>query len=93
MLGLGPIGDFFAHPLARAMVWLALIILMLAGAIQLFRRMRMSVTDEAESSSEILTNFREMHAEGRLSDEEYRHIKRRLIEKLQTEISENDDSG
>jgi len=93
MVGMGLIGDFFAHPLARAMVWLAVIILLLSGAIQLFRRMRTRVTGEVETSSEILTNFREMHAEGRLSDEEYTHSKRRLIDRLQTEISDNDHSG
>jgi len=49
-------------------------------------------TDEPAASS-LLTNFRELHHEGDLSDEEYRTIKSVLAEQLQDEIKDGGQTG
>jgi hypothetical protein len=46
--------------------------------------------DEQPIASEMLTNFRELHEEGELSDQEFRKIKTLLAEKLEQELK---DSG
>jgi len=93
-MGIGVlIGDLFAHPAARAALWLAILLALIAGAIQIIRRIRAQAVGDEPPSSEIMTNFREMHATGRISDEEYRSIKSRLIERLQSEINDDDESS
>jgi len=44
-------------------------------------------------SSDLLSNFDEMHDQGVLSDAEYRTIKSMLVERLQTEIKDSSESG
>jgi len=53
------------------------------------RRLRGSTEEDQVSTSDMLTKFREMHARGVLSDEEYRTIKTNLSARLQSEIKDN----
>ena len=57
------------------------------------RRLRGSTEEDQVSTSDMLTKFREMHAEGVLSDEEYRTIKTNLSARLQNEIKDNETAG
>lgn len=86
-------GDLFAHPFTRTATWMALLLVLVAAAYLLLRWLRAEVTDNTPPSSEILTNFREMHADGRLSDQEFQEIKERLVAKLHSEINEDEQSG
>ena len=45
-------------------------------------RLRGRVSDTEQGTHQLLTNFREMHAKGELSDREYRTIKTQLVAKL-----------
>lgn len=47
----------------------------------------------AQSASDLLTNFREMHAQGGLSDEEYRTIKSRLTSRVHAELKDSEHRG
>jgi hypothetical protein len=53
-------------------------------------RFRGREDDEQPTASAMLTNFRELHEEGELSDQEFRNIKTLLAEKLEQELN---DSG
>jgi len=44
-------------------------------------------------TSELLTNFREMHSKGELTDEEFRTIKAKLSIKLKEELRDSDDTS
>ncbi len=57
------------------------------------RRLRGSTEEDQVSTSDMLTKFREMHARGVLSDEEYRTIKTNLSARLQSEIKDNETAG
>ena len=49
--------------------------------------------DEGPVSSELLSKFRDLHEEGKLSDEEFRNIKTLLAEKIQQELNDNSEPG
>ena len=93
MTGLLAFDDIPAPLLIKSAVGVALILLLAAGAIALIRRVRIDPEDQIVTSSEALTQFRELHDRGELSDEEYLLIKGRLVEKLHVEISEDKQSG
>lgn len=59
----------------------------------LVRKLRGSEEEDQVNTSDMLTKFREMHAEGVLSDEEYRTIKTNLSAQLQNELKDNEETG
>jgi branched-chain amino acid transport system permease protein len=71
--------------------WLSLAIAALA--VTVLRRFRGSSADDRPSANELLTKFRDLHARGGLSDDEYRTIKTKLATQLQTEITHNDETS
>jgi uncharacterized membrane protein len=82
--------DLFRHPLFSAALWFAVILALLALAIVVVRRWRGGAAEDRLDAGELLTKFRELHARGGLSDEEYRTIKTKLATELQTELNSND---
>ena len=78
---------------ARVLLWLAVMVLLTAGVVYLIRRMRDTGGEATESSGELLTKFRDIHAQGDLSDEEFRSIKSRLAAKMQTELKHDDGAS
>ena len=52
---------------------------------------RDAIDDDTNTASELLTNFREMHSRGDLTDEEFRTIKARLSYEIQEEIKNSDN--
>jgi uncharacterized membrane protein len=78
---------------ARVLFWLAIIALLLAGVAYLMRRLREPAADEERGSGDLMTSFRDIHAQGQLSDEEYRTIKSRLATRMQGELKRDDDTS
>jgi uncharacterized membrane protein len=78
---------------ARVLFWLAVIVFLTAGVVYLIRRMRDTGNEATESSGEMLTKFRDIHAQGDLSDDEYRTIKSRLATKMQGELKHDEDAS
>lgn len=76
---------------ARVLMWLAIIVLLLAGLVYLMRRLRESDDRDAAGSGDLLTSFRDIHERGQLSDEEFREIRSRLAAKMQGELKQDDD--
>ncbi len=78
--------EIFQIPEARwVMLAAGLGILLLIG-VYLIRKVRPSEEEQFSASSELITNSRELHAQGELSDEEYRTIKSKLAGDLEQEL-------
>ena len=85
--------DSLSHPLLLAALWFAVILAILALAIVGLRRWRGGAADDRPVTSELLTKFRELHARGGLSDDEYRTIKTKLARQLDIELNVNDKTS
>lgn len=85
--------DLFRHPLSLAALWFAAILALLALAILVARRFRGGAADDRPQASELLSKFREVHARGGLSDDEYRTIKTKLAAELHTELNDSDETS
>lgn len=63
------------------------VLLVLVGTY-VIQRVRAYRSEEDESTAGQMTNFRELHAQGVLSDEEYRTIKSKLSSRVRNEIND-----
>jgi uncharacterized membrane protein len=75
--------------LLKAAVLFAAIFVMTAIGIAVVRRFRDRSANDRPPSSEMMSKFRELHAEGGLSDEEFRTIKTKLASELKAELNDN----
>lgn len=85
--------DYFRDPLLHAALWFAVIFALLACALVVVRRWRGSTAEDQPDASDLLTKFREVHARGGLSDDEYRTIKTKLASELQAELNINEETS
>ena len=83
--------EFLQTPQARLVVWLAILLVLSVIGVYVVRRFRDSIED-AETSSSMLTKFREMRHRGDLDDKEFRTIRTILAERMQAELKRKDDS-
>ena len=86
--------EFLSTPLAKAVISVAVLLVILAVGYYLMRRFRDRIDDDRLTTSDWLTNFREMHHEGDITEAEFRTIKTVLGQKLQEELRDtgNEDS-
>jgi uncharacterized membrane protein len=85
--------EIIQQHLVQAVLFLAILGGLTVLAFHLLGRWRDSAEEEQPTASEMLTKFRELHARGTLSDEEFRTIKAKLATQLERELSDNDDTG
>lgn len=83
--------DFLSTPAAQLVILVAMTAALIAVGVYVILKVRGGGPEELPSASSLLTNFRELHSEGDLSDEEYRTIKAVLSEQLQEELKDNRD--
>lgn len=81
--------EFLRTPAALAVIMVAVLVILLLVAYYLVRKYRDHISQDDFSTSDLLTNFQEIHHRGTLSDEEYRTIKTALSDKLQQELKDN----
>ncbi|MCH2114210.1 MAG: hypothetical protein MK171_04785 [Pirellulales bacterium] len=79
--------------LATAALLFAAIFVMTAIGIAVARSYRGSKADDRSDTHDMMAKFRELHAEGGLSDEQFRTIKKRLARELKAELNDNSNSG
>lgn len=79
----------FAPALLLATAIAALVIVV----VTLARRLRGDAGDDRPRSDQMLTKFRELHARGGLSDEEFRTIKTTLARQFQDELRDDEETG
>ena len=79
--------DFLSTHTAAAVIMVAVAAMLVAVAVYLLDKVRRGVKDEPAKASDLLSNFREIHSQGGLSDEEYRTIKGMLAKRLEHELN------
>ena len=79
--------EFLATPEARAIILVWVFLLLSIVGFYVVMRFRNYNEDDTPKANELLTNFREMHLEGDIDEEEFRNIKTQLSDRLQEEAS------
>jgi len=79
--------------LSEAALLFAVIFVMTAIGIAFARRYRDRAAKDIAESSAMMSNFRELHAQGGLSDEEFRTIKTKLASELKAELKDTSSTG
>jgi uncharacterized membrane protein len=78
--------------LVQAVLFLAILAGLTVLAFYFLGKWRGGAEEEQPTASEMLTKFRELHARGTLSDEEFRTIKAKLATQLERELSNSDET-
>jgi uncharacterized membrane protein len=79
--------------IAQVILPVAVLLVLLAGAGFVVRKFRGRINQDHASAEDLLTNFRQMHHEGDISDAEFREIKAVLGEQLQNELKDAGDKS
>jgi len=79
--------ELILQSLSWAALWFAAIFALLALAIVIVRRFRGGAAQDEVDPHELLAKFRDLHARGALSDDEYRTIKTKLATQIEAELS------
>jgi len=79
-------------PAVQATLLFAVTVTLVTLLVYVITRIRSGMTEEEGGASELLTNFREMHAKGELSDQEFRTIKTQLSARLQRELKDAEET-
>jgi uncharacterized membrane protein len=82
--------EFLSSPLAAVVFLLALTAALVAIGVYVIGRVRKEFKRSEPGASQWMTKFRDLHAKGELSDEEFRTIKALLADRLQHELSDTD---
>ncbi len=77
---------------AKEVISVAVLLIVLACGYYLVRRFRECSDNDRQTANQLLTNFREMHHEGDISELEFRTIKTVLGAKLPEELDELKDA-
>lgn len=85
--------DFFESTAAQVVIWLAVCAVLVLVGIYVVAKVRQTFSESEPATHDMLANFRELHSQGELSDEEYRTIKATLAARLQREIKGKGDEG
>jgi hypothetical protein len=85
--------EFLETREAQIVLWTLAGAALCAVGVYLVKRFRDRAVEDRPQASDLLTNFREMHSQGGLSDEEFRTIKAQLADRLQREVNDNDERG
>lgn len=83
---LGRFLEFLESPVPRVIILLALTAVFVAVAAYVISSLRRGFRDRGADASDLMTNFRELHNRGELSDEEYRTIKASLAERMRRQL-------
>ncbi|MGD9644076.1 MAG: hypothetical protein AB7U73_00080 [Pirellulales bacterium] len=78
---------------AQLILSVAVVAIAVTVGVYVIGRVRKSSRESPPTASDLLTNFRDLHSQGELSDEEFRTIKSMLAERMQQELTENNRKG
>jgi uncharacterized membrane protein len=85
--------DYLRTSSAQLTLGVAAVAILVAVGIYVVGRVKSSFREDGISTNEMLTNFRELHSRGELSDVEYRTIKATLSARLQDELNDSGKEG
>jgi len=86
------VADFLQTPTASFVLLFALTGTLIAIGVYVIGKVRADSRKEIAPTSESITYFENLHAQGGLSDEEYRTIKAKLAVRLQDELNSTAES-
>lgn len=89
----GRMPEFFQRSWVQLSGWAALLVVLSAVGVYLITKLRRAVAESGQPASDMMTNFRELHSQGELSDEEYRTIKTTLAGRLQADLKGKGEEG
>jgi uncharacterized membrane protein len=89
----GAMANFLESVPAKVVVAAALVAIVVAIGIYVVGRVRNSFREDGVTTNDLLTNFRELHSRGELSEAEYRTIKAMLSARLQEELKDSGKEG
>lgn len=78
---------------SQVVVWLAALAALAVVGIYLIGKIRAEPVQKERLAGDLLSKCRESHAEGDLSDAEFRTIKTQLAVRLQEELRDNGETG
>ena len=85
--------EFLQSTPAQIVFWIAVTAIAVATGIYAVGRVRVGMRTTETPVSDMLTNFRELHSRGELSDGEYRTIKATLSARLEQELKDSGKEG
>jgi uncharacterized membrane protein len=92
-VSVGPFMNVLQEPsVQRSVLLIAALAILVLVLVYVIGRIRAGMTEEEGGASDLLTNFREMHAKGELSDQEFRTIKTQLSARLQRELRDAEET-
>lgn len=80
--------NFLQSTGAQVVIWLAICAALMVVGFYVVAKVRRTFSESESGTHDLMTNFRELHSQGELSDEEYRTIKATLAARLQREIKD-----
>ena len=83
--------EFFSSPVVNLVLLSAVGAVLVSGGIYVISRVRAGINSKVPPTNQWLTKFKDLHAQGELSDEEYRTIKAVLAERLEHELNSTDE--
>lgn len=86
-------GDYLQSTAAQLVLGAASFAILVAIGIYVVGRVKSSFREDGVTTNELMTNFRELHSQGELSDGEYRTIKAMLSARLQDELKDSGKEG
>ncbi len=78
---------------AQAVLSVAMLMVLLMVGYYMVRKFRDRTTEDEQTPNEMLTNFREMHQQGDISEKEFRDIKSVLGPQVQDELKDTEDDA
>jgi hypothetical protein len=78
--------NFLQQPFVQLVLWGAVLAVLVVVGYYLVGHVRRMIAPSQITSSDLMTDFREIYSQGELSDEEYRAIKGTLAGRLQSEV-------
>ena len=85
--------EFLATPLAQAIIYGTILLILAVIGYYAARKVRDGMDEEDPSANDWLSEFRRLHRTGKMSELEFRRVKRTLGEKLQEEIRDSSSDG
>nr|AUN37394.1 hypothetical protein [uncultured bacterium] len=85
--------EFLGSKQAQLVLSVAGVIALCLVAAYIVGKIRGKFRESEPGASELMTNFRELHAQGGLSDEEYRTIKAKLAARIQQQVKDSERKG
>ena len=85
--------ELLEGPWYLAIILFAAVVALIAVGAYTVSKWRDAINNDTNTASELLTNFREMHSRGDLTDEEFRTIKAQLSYDIREELKDSGNEG